>query len=123
MERGTRARRARASREAARVSRLAARASRSHSPGQRDGENAPLVDALVDLAEPGLAHELVHLGLRSPAHHPRRTAAVAGQGAGDELELRMPRLIRIDEESSRWNGIGHACKRRAYLAVVGEQLV
>ena len=35
----------------------------------------------------------------------------------------MPRLIRIDKESSRWNGVGHAGKRGAYPRVVGKQLI
>ena len=59
---------------------------------ERDGEDAPFVDALLDLAEPGARDQLVHLGLRAPAHHPRLAAAMARQRARDELELRMPRL-------------------------------
>ena len=77
--------------------------------GQRDGEDAPLVDALLDLAEAGGRDELVHLGLRAPAHDPglalrggwsarARSARAAGARAGrcrrDSRRAGSPRRAR-----------------------------
>src|SRR5689334_18600997 len=47
-----------------------------HTLRQRDGENAPFVDALVDLAKARAFDELIHFGLRPPAHHPGRAVAM-----------------------------------------------
>ena len=66
----------------------------------RHREDAPLVDPLVDLAESGTRDELVELRLRAPPHHPCRAAAVAGQRAGDELELRVPGLAGVEQDAA-----------------------
>jgi len=58
------------------------------------------VDFRLDLVETGLAHQRVHLGLAPAAHDPGIAAAVAGQDPADQLLLRMPGLIRIDQIAS-----------------------
>ena len=62
----------------------------------RNREHSPLIDLHVDLFESGVAHELVHLSSRAPAHNPALTFAIR-QGVGDKLQLRMPRLIGVNE--------------------------
>src|SRR6266404_426393 len=68
---------------------------------ERDRENTPFVDALLDLAESGGGNELVDLGLGAPPHHPGLPLAMAGQHAGDKLELRVPGLPGIDQITPR----------------------
>ena len=54
-----------------------------------------------ELAEAGGGDELVHLGLRAPAHDPGLAAAMAGQRARDQFELRVPGLAGIDQIAAR----------------------
>src|SRR2546421_5154792 len=65
---------------------------------QRDGENAPLVDSLLELAKTGALDQLIHFRLRAPAHHPWNAAAMTRERARDQLELRVPRLSRIEKK-------------------------
>src|SRR5205085_7631839 len=94
-ERATRARRASVATATQAPSRR--RASSSHAPRQRYAEDAPGIDALIDLDEPCIGDELVHLDLRAPPHDPRSAAAVARQCARNQLELRVPRLVGVDQ--------------------------
>src|SRR5205809_625633 len=71
---------------------------------ERDGEEALGVDALLDFAETGCAHEFVQLFLGAPAHDPRRACAMAGERARDELDLRMPGLAGVDQMSAGFDG-------------------
>jgi hypothetical protein len=50
------------------------------------------------LSKPAASHQLVHLGLAAPAHHPGLTAPVAGEGAGDEFQLGVPGLAGVDQQ-------------------------
>src|SRR6188472_53604 len=72
---------------------------------KRNREDAPLVDALIDLAESRRTDQLVELHLRPAAHHPR-AAAMTRETSRDELELRMPRLARVHEEAAGVDGVG-----------------
>src|SRR3990167_10972650 len=63
-----------------------------HPLRQGDAEDAPFIDALGQLAETGGLDQLVHLRLAAPAHDPGFAATVAGQRAGDQFQLRVPRL-------------------------------
>ena len=74
-------------------------------------------------SEPGGGDELVHLGLRAAAHDPGLAAAMAGQRAGDQLELRMPGLAGVDQIAARRDGGGQPGERAPHHRVVGEQLV
>src|SRR5437764_11436098 len=64
---------------------------------ERDGEDAPLVDALRELVKTRRGNELVELGLGASPHHPRLAAAVARERAGDQLELGVPRLSGVEQ--------------------------
>ena len=101
--RGTRAREKPVSRDAAMRQRCEAtgiecfrRASR-----QRHREDAPVVGPLLDLLEAGVLDELIELGLGAAPHDPRAAAAVAGERARNQLELRMPGLAGVDRDSRR----------------------
>jgi hypothetical protein len=48
---------------------------------------------------------------------------MAGERAGDQLELRVPRLSGVDEEAALLQRIGESCERARHLRVVGKQLV
>src|SRR5438045_810594 len=91
--------------------------------GQRDGENAPFVDALRDFAKARVFHELVHFSLRTPAHHPWRAAAMTGERACDQFELWMPGLVRIYDVAARGYRIGKTGERRLDRRIIGEQFV
>ncbi len=91
--------------------------------GQRHGEDAPLVDALLDLAEACRLDQLVYLALRAAAHDPGLTLTVAGQRAADEFELRVPGLAGIDEIAAFRDRGGEPGERAAHQRIVGEQLV
>ena len=91
--------------------------------GERHGEDAPFVDALLDLAEARRGDELVHLGLGAPAHDPGLALPMAGQRAGDQLELRVPGLAGIDEIAARRDRRRQPGERAAHHGVVGKQLV
>src|SRR5437868_8412584 len=86
--------------------------------GERDRENAPFVDALLDLMEAGGGHELVELGLGTPPHDPWLPLAMAGQHAGDELELRVPGLAGIDQVPPRRDGRRQSLERAPNHPVV-----
>src|SRR5688572_12501505 len=116
--RGTQATRSHASRDAARSPRSSIDALR-----ERHREDAPLVDALRTLAEARALDQLVHLALRAAPHHPRLATAVAGERARDQLELRMPRLARVDQHPAGRDRIGEPRERLRDAVVVGEQLV
>ena len=73
-------------------------------------------------SKPARPHQLVHLRLRAAAHDPRLAFAV-GQHAGDELDLRMPRLIGVDQMPARLDGIGQAAQRAEHGLVVREQFI
>src|SRR5216683_4552688 len=94
-----------------------------HALRNRHAEDSRFADTLRDLAEAGGSHELVHLFLRAPAHHPGRSLPVAAQRARDQLELRMPRLARVDEEAAGRDGIGKAAERLAHRPIVRHELV
>src|SRR5436309_11154548 len=68
----------------------------STSPCERDREDAPAVDLHADLVETGLGDELIHLLLRPAAHDPRPALAI-DEDARDEFQLRVIRLVRVDE--------------------------
>src|SRR5262245_39984297 len=72
--------------------------------GERNGEDTPFVDALLDFVEARGSHELVDLGLGAASHDPRLPLAMAGQHAGNELDLRMPGLAGINEVTARRDG-------------------
>src|SRR5207253_10076376 len=55
---------------------------------QRDGEDAPLVDSLLELAKTGVLDQLIHFGLHAPAHDPWNAAAMTRERARDQLEDR-----------------------------------
>src|SRR5688572_27704866 len=80
-----------------RARRARATSSSAESLGNRDGEDPPLIDSLVDLAESRLTDELIHLCLRSAAHDPRFTFAMACQRPPNQLQLRMPRLPGVEQ--------------------------
>lgn len=83
-----------------RCCRLAASLCRRHrlSPArQRDAEDAPAVRILIDLLKPRLRHQLIHLPLGPAPHHPGLILAMAGERPGDELKLRMPGLVGVDQ--------------------------
>jgi hypothetical protein len=71
----------------------------------RNREHSPLIDFHTDLFEARSANELIHFGRRPATHDPAFTFAI-GQHLRDELELRMPRLIRVNEVTARLNRVG-----------------
>src|SRR5258708_4280978 len=91
--------------------------------GERDGEDAECVDTLVDFAKAGGADELVEFGLSTAAHDPWPAVAVAGERAGDHLELGVPGLAGVDEIAADGNGVGEAGEGALDRFVRWEQLV
>ena len=71
--------------------------------GDRHRKDAPLVDALLDFPKSRGKHELIHFCLGAAAHDPRLTLSMAGEGASDQLQLRMPWLSRIQQISAGGN--------------------
>ena len=71
----------------------------------RNREHSPLIDFHIDLFKAGGANELIHFGRRSPTHNPAFPVPV-NQDMRNEFELRMPRLIRIDEVTARLDRVG-----------------
>src|SRR5207237_7410074 len=92
------------------------------APGHRHREYPPWVDLLRKLLEARMAHQLIHLRLGAAAHDPGPALAV-GQDAGNELDLRMPRLIGVKEQAARSDSIGEAVEGAKHRFVVGEQLI
>src|SRR6266550_2974605 len=90
---------------------------------QRDREDVPLVDSLLELAETGVLDQLIHFGLRAPAHDPWSAATMTRECARDQLELRMPWLSRINEKAAVGDRVGKTGKRRAHRRVIGKELV
>src|SRR6476646_2195701 len=74
-----------------------------------DAEDAPLIDLLMHLFEAGGAHEFVHLGLGASAHDPGFAFAI-GQNARDEFNLRVPRLIGVDEITAGFDCVGKSAQ-------------
>ena len=91
--------------------------------GEGHGEDAPFVDALLPLLETGGGDKLVHFGLRAAAHDPGLAAAMAGQGACDQFELRVPGLVGIDQIAARRDRGGQPGERTPHHRVVLEKFV
>src|SRR5262249_49135826 len=92
----------------------------AHSSGpfrERYCEQSLRVDALLQLAESGDAHQFVEFLLRTPAHDPRRALAMARQSARDELELRVPWLAGVDKKSARFDSSGQSAERFKYSII------
>src|SRR5215218_5999980 len=77
---------------------------RPGSPGaalrHRDGENPHLVNPLLDFPDSRRGDQLIQFGLRPAAHDPGLALSMAGERASNQLELRMPRLAGVDQESA-----------------------
>src|ERR1017187_1251367 len=75
----------------------------------RDGEHAPLVHFHRNFFEAGHTHQFVHLSGGAPAHDPGFAFAIA-QNVRDKLDLRMPRLIRVNQITPRLDRAGQSAK-------------
>ena len=64
----------------------------------------------VDLLEAGCPNKLVHFGGRTAAHDPAFAVAIA-QNVRDKLELRMPRLIRVNQIRAGFDRFREAAQR------------
>src|SRR5438034_8016193 len=93
---------------------------KSNPSGQCDGEDSPWVDLLRHLLKTGGADQRVHFGLGATAHDPGLALAIR-KGAGDEFDLRMPRLAGVDQNSARLDRVGEAEERLSQRGVFGEQ--
>jgi hypothetical protein len=69
-----------------------------------------LIDFHVDLFETGSANELVDFCRRASAHDPTFAFAIA-QDVRDEFELRMPRLICVNEITAGLDRLGESAQR------------
>src|SRR5437667_12280082 len=93
-----------------------------HPACERDTEDSPSIDLLCQLFKTGGADERVHLRLRAPAHDPGLSFTIR-QCTSDELDLWMPGLACVDQESAGVDRIGKAGQRAPERGVVGEKLV
>src|SRR5262245_41239918 len=90
---------------------------------ERNCKHAPFVATLLNLTESGSLNQLVHLPLDPTPHDPRLSFSVARESACDQLDLRMPRLTRIDEIAAGGRSRGHASERATYQRVIRKQLI
>ena len=76
-----------------------------HLTRNADAKHAPLVDFRLDLFESRESHQLVHLRRSAASHDPAFPFPIT-QHMRDELELGMPRLIRVNEIAAGLDRVG-----------------
>jgi hypothetical protein len=64
-----------------------------------------LIDFHIDLFKAGEANELIHFGRRPATHDPTFPFPI-NEDMRDEFELRMPRLIRVNEVTATLDRVG-----------------
>jgi hypothetical protein len=64
-----------------------------------------LIDFHIDLFEAGGANEFIHFGRRPTTHDPAFTFPI-DEDMCNEFELRVPRLIRVNEVTARLDRVG-----------------
>ena len=78
----------------------------------------------MDFFKTGFFNQLIHFLLTAAAHYPVWAACfVAGQGAGNHFQLRMPRLAGVNQVAAGFNDFSEAVERVQNQIIVGKQFV
>src|SRR4051794_23233160 len=74
-----------------------------------NGEHSPLVHFHSALLETGRGYQLIHFRRGAPPHDPGRSFPIP-KNARDELDLRMPRLIGVEEVAAWLENVGQSAQ-------------
>src|SRR5437870_6660588 len=74
-----------------------------------DGEHAPLIHFHRHFPETGHTHQFIDFGRRPATHDPGLPFPIT-QNARNELDLRMPGLIRVNQITARLDRSGKPAK-------------